>query len=1671
MIKTKRVFGLAVAFSILASFIVGPTPATTVTAQALSKPAQQTNPPADQATSSQHILVDANDAAVIAELRANGGSVLVDYGAFALWQVPSTARTAALANADATAALNTIFLRDGNVINTSTASGTLQNQRGLAPLSVTPQLQQARTAATQFWMVQFLGPTKDEWLDQLRAIGLLFVAYMPNNAYIVWGDGTAINRLTSLASAAANLPVKGGQTTPSSSINPVQWAGPYHPAYRLAPSLLMSATNGGVAPVRITVQVFKTDITRATATLDALAGLASTVYGRSAQNPTPFARISLAVPANQLQSIASRADVFNVEPYAQPHVNDERQGQIMAGNILVSAGKTVPNGANYLQWLQGNGVPATSASYPILAIVDDGIEDGDDTPINPEFYELGRTTNADRLLSNINCTADVNANGVAGHGTLNAGIALGYNDGSGLNSRDAGSYRYGLGIAPFTRFVGIKVFANNGNFDLSRCGDSFSDAVRAQYLAGARISSNSWGAPAFGGYTSDSQEFDYLTRDADYVMPGNQEMLQVFSAGNDGGGSGIAYTIGSPGSAKNVLTVGAGENVRDQGTLDGCRYTQADNANDLIGFSSRGPTTDMRYKPDLVAPGTHVIGPASRDPGYNGTGVCGGYNSTTGGNLPYYPAGQISYTWSSGTSHSTPAVAGAASLAYEYYARVIRPGKAPSPAMLKALLLNTGRYLDGVGASGNLPSNAQGWGSVNLGVLYTDTARSVLDQAVIFNTTGQMYTATGQIQNSSRPVRVTLGWTDAPGSTSGNAYVNDLDLVVQVGNQTYRGNVFSGANSTTGGGADARNNIESVWLPAGLSGTYLITVTAKNLAGDGVPGNSDPTDQDFALVMLNGNNTGNAMSPDAGLELTDATFTELTPSNHNGYADPGERIQLAMALTNIGTSTATGISASLSASSGATLVNGTSAYASLAPDATGSNASPLVIDVSPAQTCGPLPLTFTANYAINGQNRSATTPFNLMIGSYALGATQRYTRTHSPTLAVPDANEAGTSSTLSVAGAGMIGDLDVRIDRLDHRYVSDLIVSVQSPSGKRALLMYRDGYNENNTPNTNLRNIIFDDDAETFIGSIDGPGPFSGNYFGYNPLSIFEGEPLAGTWTLRLIDAASGDVGQLYSWGLNIRPATFNCSIPPTPTKTATPTRTPTATASPTNTATPTRTPSPTKTTTPTPTSTAVPICKPVTIAPAVRIADNVPAGACYDMVVPDAGIVNGASVKVAVTHPFLSDLKMDLRSPLGTKLTLMNRPGYAATPYGDNSDLLATYPIEFRAGAIVSAEDMGKVLTAARVVCRDDGQCAYYPAPDGDAASVASFNDFAGQQAQGTWRFCVSDNYKNDVGTLQSVTLSLTCAPGATPDPNASPTPTPTSTPTATPSPTVPPGSRDYCEPMKVETNTLIPDNKAAPTCLAMSMPSVASVVSGVLRLGMDHTYIGDLKVQVIAPNGNALTVLNRPGVPQLKYGDTSNFSASYPVTFTASGVVSAELMGHKIGGTSIVCKDDKDCTFVPAPDGDTGSTISSFEGFAGTQSQGVWQVCVSDLSVNDVGRVKEAMLDLVCQAPTALVPNVPMTPMPSATPEFTNGLDKVEEPDEASQIFVPLVMRDGLGSDAPTDSTPEATSEITAEPTVEPTVEPTQTATATLEPTTASTLESTPTVTATDTPMPSGT
>jgi len=1046
------------------------------------------------------LVVDSRDVATLKQLTQSGAKMLVDYGAFSLWKTtdPQHQAVAARASVKTRDDFDVVHLRGGKSINTITG----------APV-VASTVRQSQTSDFQFWMVQFIGPIKPAWLAKLRKMGIEIVAYMPNNAYVVWLDGAHLTQLEGLPTSDPT----------------VQWTDAYHPAYRIAPALQNATVTQVAQLVPVTVQLYKTPNVQAS--LTSLRALGGKVL-RQPENILNFVNISLEVPGNQVAAIAARADVFNIEPYAKPKKKDEVQGQIVAGNVTTVGGNVVPSGPGYLTWLANNGFPTAADQYPIVDVVDDGIDNGSTNPLHPDFYQGGVRANSSRLAFNNNCTTDTLADGQAGHGNINAGIVGVYNDKTGTPYVDGNGFDIGLGISPYGRVAGTKIFPNVGPFDESGCGGTDAGTVLAAYNAGAQITSNSWGAPTGGAYDAEAQAYDALTRDATDSGSNSHQILHVFSAGNDGLSGG--QTVSSPGTAKNVLTVGATENVRDDGIPDGCAppVTAAKSADNIANFSSRGPTADGRNKPDIVAPGTHIQGPASQDPTYDGSAVCGGLGST---HPQYYPDGQTLYTWSSGTSHSAPAVAGVASLVYNYYGRVIHPGQTPSPAMLKALILNSPRYLTGVSANDRLPSPNQGWGDANLGAIFDAAVhRYVVDQTTTFTTTGETFVKDGMVADPRKPFHVSLVWTDAPGSTTGGTLVNDLNLEVTVGGQVFKGNVFSGANSAPGGMADSANNVENVFLPANIGGPFTIKVTAANLAGIGVPGAAGSTNQDFALVVSNGDVTA---APNLG--LASVTASDTAGGNGNGVVEPGEKIALTVGLLNSGDAPATAVSGTLATSTGTvTFVKQSASYGTLNPGTVGSNATAFTFTLSPSQTCG-APVNFSETIVYDG-GLTAVIAF-----SVPTGTTPLHTASDVPK-AIPDNSPVGATSTLAITAPGTVTKVTVTLS-IAHTFDGDLTIQLISPAGTTVNLSDRNG------GNANFFDTVFDDDAPTPIAS--GVAPFNGVFRPDQPLSTLNGAAITGAWKLFVVDNAPVDIGSIQHWSLAIQSSVPACTVFPPPTVTS----------------------------------------------------------------------------------------------------------------------------------------------------------------------------------------------------------------------------------------------------------------------------------------------------------------------------------------------------------------------------------------------------------------------------------------------------------------------------------------------------------------------------------------
>ena len=680
-------------------------------------------------------------------------------------------------------------------------------------------------------LVQFTGPIRDEWLARIRASGAVPVQYIERNGYLLWADAPARSLLEGLARSG----------------DPVQFSAPLPGFLKLGNSLFERARQGSdeaAQALSIIVQRYRHDDDAAGRGRITALGL-KPLDDWTPQLGYEVARFSASL--GQVRELIELPDVLWVGEFFEPTRNDEVQAQIIRRHM--NNEQSAPLGPGYLPWLGALGFPTDPDAYPVLDITDDGIGDRTTQTGDPTLHRFGDESLASRMVYNQACTA---SNGVVdGHGHINANIALGYDVRDNVSTPGArfpGEYQRGQGMNPYGRLGGTRIFAPG--FDLSACGGSNLGVIAANYAAGARISSNSWGcAPCAGQYDVASQAYDLGTRDADPVSAGNQELITVFSAGNSGSAPG---TVGSPGNGKNMITVGASENPRpedeDGAWSDGCQIGPggADDAMDVIFFSSRGPAPGGRTKPDLIAPGTHVTG-TRPDPG-NGVGICDASR----------PLGNATYAAASGTSHSTPAVSAVASLAWWW----IATGQGslefddavpsvPSPALTKAWLIAHPTYLTGEDANDDLPSNAQGYGMPDLAGMFSDVPKWLSNQSQVLADSGELWTAQFQPAFPQAPVRIVLAWTDAPGVVGTSPQVNNLDLEVSRAQTVFRGNHFSGEWSMPGGSPDTVNNVEAVFLPSGTTEPITVQVRGFNIGGDGIPGNADSTDQDFALVCTN----------------------------------------------------------------------------------------------------------------------------------------------------------------------------------------------------------------------------------------------------------------------------------------------------------------------------------------------------------------------------------------------------------------------------------------------------------------------------------------------------------------------------------------------------------------------------------------------------------------------------------------------------------------------------------------------------------------------------------------------------------------------------------------------------------------------------------------------------
>ena len=354
----------------------------------------------------------------------------------------------------------------------------------------------------------------------------------------------------------------------------------------------------------------------------------------------------------------------------------------------------------------------------------------------------------------------------------------------------------------------------------------------------AYIHSASWGETMSAG------DYDKQCADIDQYVWRNPEFLPVFAAGNEGSD---ARTISSPASAKNVLAVGATQNLR---TGHDGGWGNGDPTKTAV-FSSRGPCKDGRTKPDIAAPGVGILSTRAQGIDYS-------Y-----GNYDDY------YAYDSGTSMACPLTAGAVALVREWLVKnpeawkVEGKAEVPTAALMKAIV--TGGAKDAA-----RPNNDQGWGRVDLMETLAPSNRAVkLIDRIPFEDGAELIWIVKT--TNAAPLDVQLAWIDFPGAPTGSQsepkIVNDLDLTVT------RQDVNDGKILYGNGGRepDERNTLESVRFDSVSNATYYVTVSCPHIFADYNEGGA-------AALYIRG-----AFDPDAVVERYTVRIVK-SPETTNTYA-------------------------------------------------------------------------------------------------------------------------------------------------------------------------------------------------------------------------------------------------------------------------------------------------------------------------------------------------------------------------------------------------------------------------------------------------------------------------------------------------------------------------------------------------------------------------------------------------------------------------------------------------------------------------------------------------------------------------------------------------------------------------------------------------------------------
>ena len=291
-----------------------------------------------------------------------------------------------------------------------------------------------------------------------------------------------------------------------------------------------------------------------------------------------------------------------------------------------------------------------------VAIIDTGI---DPLHVGLNDFDDDPTTNDPKVIAFYDALDDSGDDGSGetepyddqGHGSHCAGISAGTGavDENPIGGDNSKPYR---GVAPGAWLVGVKVLDGGGSGSFEEVMRGMEWTIDNKIKYNIRAASMSLGGAWLFELTQEQEE--RVTHLANEMVAAGISLM--IAAGNSAGYG----TIGTPGAAKDVITVGATEDSKD-----------------LAAYSSKGPTHEGQIKPNVAAIGSAVMSVEANS-----------------GNA---------YASYSGTSMATPMVAGMAAL-------LLQANPDLQPLMIRTILESTSefKWL----SHPVRPNNDYGWGFV-----------------------------------------------------------------------------------------------------------------------------------------------------------------------------------------------------------------------------------------------------------------------------------------------------------------------------------------------------------------------------------------------------------------------------------------------------------------------------------------------------------------------------------------------------------------------------------------------------------------------------------------------------------------------------------------------------------------------------------------------------------------------------------------------------------------------------------------------------------------------------------------------------------------------------------------------------------------------------------------------